>query len=412
MGARRQLPGVGGIQAQVQALAGDRRAELGVFVTRQHATGGVEAAFLLQLAVAHAAGIHTGAHLPLVRATAPGQAQRRTPGRLAGGGGVQRRVLVGLQRVEVFGAVAVDGVAPAVAGIGQGLQAAAGTQLLAEVEGRLGQSVLGAVRVGEHGAARCGIHVGHGIPVVQRHAGQQAVAHQGGAATEHAHAPVGAAVTAADARQHQRLLAGGMVAPAVLVEHRAAHIAVPAIGMALAQAHLGALAAVAAEAQLGAQALGAAAVHRLQHDGAAQGVQAEAGVGPRQHGQRLQRELRHHVPVDDIAEGLVDAHAVQVHRQPLRRTQQPRRAVAAVGQVGLERAALDVVDLHARHAAGQVVGHVVALGLVERAAAHGLAGVGQQVAIDAQAGQGRGADHLHLLGGCGGLGRHLGEPDG
>ena len=43
------------------------------------------------------------------------------------------------------------------------------------------------------------------------------------------------------------------------------------------------------------------------------------------------------VPVDRVAEGLVDAHAVLVDRQTLRRTEHRRGLEAAIQDVGLER---------------------------------------------------------------------------
>ena len=57
---------------------------------------------------------------------------------------------------------------------------------------------------------------------------------------------------------------------------------------------------------------------------------------------------REEIPVDGVAERLVDADAVLIHDESLRQTEQRRRREAAELQVGLERIALGFVDVDAR----------------------------------------------------------------
>jgi hypothetical protein len=68
--------------------------------------------------------------------------------------------------------------------------------------------------------------------------------------------------------------------------------------------------------------------------------------------------LRDEVPIDDIAEYLVDAHAVLINGEPLRRTDDRRGDVAAKIEVALELVAGLVAERHAgqraRHGAEKV----------------------------------------------------------
>ena len=188
-----------------------------------------------------------------------------------------------------------------------------------------------------------------------------------------------------------------MVAPAALVEQARGHILVPAAITGGAVGNIGAPAPRAAEPHLAAHAGAAAAVQRGEGDRAAQRVEAERRVRAWHHAHRAQRELGQHVPLHDIAEGLVDAHAVEIHRQALRGPEQPRGAIAAVREVGLVQAALDIIDLHAGQPAGQQVGGVAGLRLVDGTAAHDHAAVGQQLPVHTEARKRRGADDLDLL---------------
>src|SRR5690606_16129557 len=65
--------------------------------------------------------------------------------------------------------------------------------------------------------------------------------------------------------------------------------------------------------------------------------------------------LRHERPVDGVAEGIVQAHAVLVDGEALRQTEQRRSDEAAVLQVRLQRVVLRVVDMDARELPAQVV---------------------------------------------------------
>src|SRR5207244_9280903 len=73
---------------------------------------------------------------------------------------------------------------------------------------------------------------------------------------------------------------------------------------------------------------------------AAERVEAEQRVRSGDQIDRGDRRSRDQVPVHGIAEGLVDAHAVLVHRDPLRRAEQRRGGEAPVADIGLEGIAL------------------------------------------------------------------------
>jgi hypothetical protein len=93
------------------------------------------------------------------------------------------------------------------------------------------------------------------------------------------------------------------------------------------------------------------AVLGLHRESAAERVQAEQGIGSRHQRDRGDRGGRQQVPADDVAERLVEADAVDVERQSLRRAEQRRRRVAAKAHVGLPRVALDLVDVDAAETA-------------------------------------------------------------
>ena len=84
----------------------------------------------------------------------------------------------------------------------------------------------------------------------------------------------------------------------------------------------------------------------LDGQGAAQGVEAEQGVGARHHVHRGDRRAGNQVPAHHVAKRLVDANPVKVHRQALGRAQQRRGRVAPVVHIRLEGVVLGFVDMH------------------------------------------------------------------
>ena len=130
---------------------------------------------------------------------------------------------------------------------------------------------------------------------------------------------------------------------------------------------------------------------------AAQRVQAEQRVGARHQGQRCDRRLGNQVPADDIAERLVQAHAVEVDRQALRRAQQGRRGEAAEVDIGLERVVLHLVEMHAAQPPVEEAAQVDGMAALDLAA-HGGLHIGRHPVLGhVQPGQGGGADDVHLL---------------
>ncbi len=140
---------------------------------------------------------------------------------------------------------------------------------------------------------------------------------------------------------------------------------------------------------------------RAHRQRAAERVEAEQRVAARHQRDRGQRRARDQVPAHHVAERLVEAHAVEVDRQPLRRAEQRRGGVAAEGDVGLERVALDLVDGDAAERAPQVRRQVDRVDAFEIGAVDGLH-VGRHLVLrHAQAGQraDRDDDHRRQLGG-------------
>ena len=68
---------------------------------------------------------------------------------------------------------------------------------------------------------------------------------------------------------------------------------------------------------------------------ATDGVEAEDGIGAHDR-HAVDRVGRQEVPVDGVAEGLVDAHAVLIDGKPLRQAVDGRSLEAAILDAGLE----------------------------------------------------------------------------
>jgi hypothetical protein len=91
--------------------------------------------------------------------------------------------------------------------------------------------------------------------------------------------------------------------------------------------------------------VGKAVLHRHRH-GTTERVQAEHG-GRAQGVDPVDGDVRDEVPIDRIAEGFVDAHAVLVDRDPLRRAEHRGRFEAAKHHVGLEWIRSRVIEVDA-----------------------------------------------------------------
>jgi hypothetical protein len=139
-----------------------------------------------------------------------------------------------------------------------------------------------------------------------------------------------------------------------------------------------------------------------QHHRAAQGVEAVERVGAGQHGDFGQGQVRDQIPVDGIAKAFIHAHAVQKHRQALRRAERRRRGEAAKLQIKLERVTCGVVDVGAADLLSQQGGQVAGTPAVQVVALQALGRQGQFAQRNAQTGKQGHAHHLHAVG----QGRH------
>ena len=158
--------------------------------------------------------------------------------------------------------------------------------------------------------------------------------------------------------------------------------------------HLQGLAPEGTAGQLGGAPCVVAAA--LGGDGqcAAQGVEAEQRVGAGNQRDAGDGRLRQQVPVHDIAEGLVDAHAVLENRQSLGHAHQRRGGEAAEADVELVGVALRRIDIDAGRVLFQELGQVALLLLAQLAPSIGLH-VGRHIAQRrAQAGQWRDHDDV------------------
>src|ERR1700683_2034985 len=89
------------------------------------------------------------------------------------------------------------------------------------------------------------------------------------------------------------------------------------------------------------------AIFHLNGDGAAKRIETIGRI-VRHHGDRLDRGSRDQVPIDGVAERLVDAHSVLIERQSLRRTRDGRRNKTAEPEVGLHPVSVAVADVNPR----------------------------------------------------------------
>ena len=96
----------------------------------------------------------------------------------------------------------------------------------------------------------------------------------------------------------------------------------------------------------------------LYRERTAEGIQAEHGVGARDQRYRVDRGFRNEVPVDGIAEGFIDADAIDVDGKPLRRAEQRRGGEAVVVDVDLEGIARALAGVDAAEVVVEVVGRI------------------------------------------------------
>jgi hypothetical protein len=125
-------------------------------------------------------------------------------------------------------------------------------------------------------------------------------------------------------------LGGRTVAPAVVVDRIGEDIERD-VALPHADLRLSGAPPERAAAQLGLAALVVEAIFHLDRDGAAQRVEPEHRVA-RVDVEPLDRPVRDEVPVDRVAERLVDAHAVLIDRETLRHADDRRRHEAAVAR--------------------------------------------------------------------------------
>jgi hypothetical protein len=225
----------------------------------------------------------------------------------------------------------------------------------------------------------------------------QAVAVQVGAGERGGEGQVGVAAAAAELGEQLAQAGRRVGAPAALVQALAGDEPVRAVGRAAAVLELRGAVAVRPGPQLQRGAGVLEPVLGLHGQRAAQRVQAEQRVGAGVQRQRRDGGLGDEVPADDIAEGLVQPHAVHVERQALLRAQQRRGGVAAVVHVGLESVALHLVEVDAAQAPVHEARQVQRLAALDVRGAGRLHGGGDPVARHVHARHRRQADDLDAL---------------
>lgn len=215
---------------------------------------------------------------------------------------------------------------------------------------------------------------------------QQAVADQAAAPLQHRQAPVGLLALLADLAEHRAQPAFGRIAPAVFIEAGDRNKPMPAVVAGNAVAGIQALARAAADAELPLCAGRGQPRGGSEHHRTTERVGAKQRIGTGHQRDRIDRRFGQHVPADDVGEGLIEAHAIQIHRHALRGTRQRGGAEAVEGEIVLECTALHVIAIHADKTPLQQIAQVVAAPARELGAVGRLHHVGQLRGIDGGAG--------------------------
>ena len=100
------------------------------------------------------------------------------------------------------------------------------------------------------------------------------------------------------------------------------------------------------------------AVLHGEHDGSTQGVESVEGIRSAEQTHAGDRASRYQVPVDRVAQGFIEAHAVLVDGESHGQAEQRRCGVASVVEIGLQRVALCGVDVDAPGMSGEVARNV------------------------------------------------------
>ena len=185
------------------------------------------------------------------------------------------------------------------------------------------------------------------------------------------------------------------VAPAAFLEQIAGNKPVQRLIVA-AILELGDAPGVYAERGLHCGTRVAAAIFSLYRQRATQRVQAEQRVGAGHQRDRGNRRFRDEVPAHHIAERLIQAHAVQINRQPLWRAQQGRRGKAAVIHIRLKRIVLHLIDVNAADVAVQKIRQAEAIAALQVGIGGRLHRRRNLLAREADARQRRGTDDFDL----------------
>src|SRR5690606_27597937 len=114
-------------------------------------------------------------------------------------------------------------------------------------------------------------------------------------------------------------------------------------------------------------------------------VQTEHGLRARDQLHGADGRQGNQVPIDRVAEGLVDAYAVLVHSKSLRQPEERRCRESAKVEVRLQRIVLRMIDVDAREVTIQVVGEIQRLRALELAGRRSLYVCRDERRIDASA---------------------------
>ena len=399
MGALAERDGIGRVDARRAAAA----VQTGLLFEYRARVGhdfavGCEAGLLRGLAVAHAAGVDGGADDELVAAAVLCQREVQAGAALARERLVQKRCgwrcgRVARRRGAFADVDEINVVAVQVAGlrararrahIGHAARHALGIEPL--LRGERDERARAARRVGEG--------VEHAAPRRDQFVGNEAIAARAAVGTREAQAPVGRAQAAPELHVQVAEVARRLLAPAALAVGRCRDERMPALTQGAALVQLDPCATEAARAELDFSARVRQPRLSGEHQGAAERVQAVERVRARHQGHTGQRGLGHQVPIHHVAEGFVDANAVEEHRQALRRAQRRREPKAAIQHIDAVRVALHFIDRQAAEVLVQKLRQAARAGLVDLRVVCGLHIARQLAARHVQAGQGHAADHF------------------